>query len=309
MCGDEGRDIAAWSLKEILHVTGNNRMSTRNIRPSYTWEQAIEILRSDPKHRDLIFDAYLTDDLGDNCRRFSGSHEFHESLDLLNRHMPGFKTVLDIPGGNGIATVAFAKAGYDVTAVEPDRSSQVGSGAIAFNLNREGLRAVIVNAFGEALPFADARFDVVYVRQGLHHASHLTRMISELSRVLAPGGLLLAAREHVVDDYGKSLRRFLDSQVDHQLYGGENAFTLTDYRNAFSNAGLVTVVELSPYASPINMYPNDQTSLRHKILNSREGKILRLFMSANLVARIGWWRLAARKVPGRLFSFLLRKPI
>jgi len=283
-------------------------MGNREAQNQYSWEQAIEILRSDPAHKSLIYDAYLTADLTDNCRRFYSSSEFKASLDLLRQHIADFETVLDMPGGNGIATVAFAKSGFEVTAVEPDESMTVGRGAITYNLRQEGLSANVVDAFGENLPFADHNFDVVYVRQGLHHAKDLFRMTAEIFRVLKPGGLLLAVREHVVDNYHGSLRRFLESQIDHQLYGGENAFTLVDYRSAFSAAGLMPVIELAPYDSPINMYPNDSSTLRSKILDSRSGRFLRTIMPANFVARMGLWRLKTRKAPGRLYSFLLRKP-
>jgi hypothetical protein len=133
-------------------------------------------------------------------------------------------------------------------------------------------------------------------------------MASEIARVLKPGGILLAAREHVVDDYQDSLKRFLDSQVDHQLYGGENAFTLPDYRSAFAAAGFEVLLELAPYDSPINMYPNNETSIRQKILASPQGRLLRRFMPASLVTKIGWWRLRHHDAPGRLYSFILKKP-
>ena len=71
-------------------------------------------------------------------------------------------------------------------------------------------------------------------------------MLAELARVLRPSGVLLACREHVVDNYGDSLRAFLESQVDHQLYGGENAFTLPDYRASIRSCGLDILVELGP---------------------------------------------------------------
>jgi SAM-dependent methyltransferase len=283
-------------------------MVNQQQRAAYTWEQAIEILRSDPKHKTLIFDAYLTADLTDNCRRFSVSAEFSASLDLLRLHAQGFETILDMPAGNGIATVAFAKSGFRVTAVEPDQSLTVGRGAIEFNLGHEGLNANVVDAFGEDLPFPDANFDVVYVRQGLHHARDLPRMTAEIFRVLKPGGVLLAVREHVVDNYDRSLRQFLNSQVDHQLYGGENAFTLADYRSAFFAAGLKSIIELRPYDSPINMYPNDPTKLRDKILHSRPGLLLSAVMPAEFVAKIGLLHLKTRKSPGRLYSFLLKRP-
>jgi SAM-dependent methyltransferase len=277
------------------------------VRPTHTWEQAVAALRSDPRHRQLIFDAYLTADLVDNCRRFSASPEFAEAHRLVRQCAPAAREVLDMPGGNGIAAVAFATAGYDVTTVEPDASASVGRGAIAHVLAASGQTARIVAAFGESLPFGGGSFDVVYVRQGLHHARDLVRMVGELRRVLRPGGILLACREHVVDDYGASLTAFLDSQPDHQLYGGENAFTLADYRAAFAAAGLEPIAELGPYDSPINLHPNDEDTLRTKVLESPPGRLLRRVLPERAVAAIGLRYLRSRKMPGRLYSFLLRR--
>jgi SAM-dependent methyltransferase len=274
----------------------------------YTWEEAIEVLRDDGAHQELIRDAYLTRDLGDNCRRFAASDEFAEVRRLLARHAPNARTVLDMPGGNGIACYAFAQAGFDVTTVEPNPSASVGRGAIAAALADARLHADIVDAWGEALPFEDGRFDAAYVRQGLHHAANLRAMVAEIARTLKPGGVLLACREHVVDDYGPSLEAFLASQVDHQLYGGENAFTLTDYRSAITAASLSIALELRPYDSIINAYPNTPEVLREKILASGPGRLLGKVLPADVVARLGAWWARTRKTPGRLYTFLAVKP-
>jgi SAM-dependent methyltransferase len=274
----------------------------------YSWEEAIEILRDDPKHQDLIFDAYLTRDLVGNSRRFAAGEEFAAVLALLKTHAPRARTLLDMPAGNGIATHAFAAADFDVTCVEPNPSAQVGRGAIAHVLGAAGLQAQIVDAWGEQLPFESASFDVAYARQGLHHAADLPKMILELCRVLKQGGVLLACREHVVDNYEESLRAFLASQVDHQLYGGENAFTLNDYRAALRAAGLQTRLELGPFDSIINAYPNTPEVLRRKILASSAGRALRSVLPDELVVKIGLWRLKRKPPPGRLYSFLAVKP-
>jgi SAM-dependent methyltransferase len=51
-------------------------------------------------------------------------------------------------------------------------------------------RAQTVAAAGERLPFADASFDVVLCDNVVDHAEDPSRIARELSRVLAPGGLL-----------------------------------------------------------------------------------------------------------------------
>ena len=51
-------------------------------------------------------------------------------------------------------------------------------------------RARTVAAYGESLPFADASFDVVLSDNVVDHAESPPRIVSELARVLRPGGLL-----------------------------------------------------------------------------------------------------------------------
>jgi SAM-dependent methyltransferase len=280
------------------------------IRPGfkYSWEEAIEILRNDPAHQKLIFDSYLTRDLVANSQRFAASAEFAAVRTLLAKYAGDAHSLVDIPAGNGIATYAFAQASFEVTSVEPNPSTVVGRGAIAHVLAAAGLHADVVDACGEDLPFQPNTFDVAYVRQGLHHATNLQQMLAQLRRVLRPGGVLLACREHVVDDYGASLKAFLDSQVDHQLYGGEHAFTLPDYRAAISSSGLELKLEFGPFDSVINAYPNTPDVLREKILQSTPGRMLGKVLPDNAVVAIGEWRIKIKRTPGRLYTFLAVKP-
>ncbi len=273
----------------------------------YTWEEAIELLRNDPKHEELIFNSYLTSDLLNNCKRFADSDEFAEVLKLLKEHMPSAKNILDMPGGNGIATYSFASHGFNVTSVEPDDSNSVGRGAIKYVLNKTKLNADIVEAWAEDLPFNDNTFDVVYVRQGLHHAADLNKMLLEINRVLVSGGILIACREHVVDDYDKSLESFLSSQVDHQLYGGEHAFILPDYRQAIYKSGLSMKFELKQYDSVINLFPSSIDKLHKGIMLSSIGQILGKILPDSVVIKIATWYLNTNKNPGRLYTFFAQK--
>ena len=224
---------------------------------------------------------------------------------MIKARRPDARDVLDVPAGNGIATYAFARAGFRVVAVEPDPSTSVGRGAIVTSLSAENLEARIVDAFGEKLPFDSASFDVVYVRQGLHHARDLKAMLREYARVLRPGGVLLGCREHVVDDYGASLREFLDSQVDHQLYGGENAFTLADYRAAFFDAHLSIVEEIGPYDSPINLHPNTPERLAAKI--SRVDPRQNPWCGPAKIFRVTTWDVAVEAIKSSRATVFVRR--
>ena len=282
-------------------------MIENQTKEKYSWEEAIEILRNNPRHVQLVYDAYLTRDLVQNCQRFYESDEFKEVVKLVKLYNPSATKVLDIPAGNGIATYAFAKAGYEVTAVEPDNSELLGRRAIEFVFKSTNLNCEIVNSYGEELPFNDELFDVIYVRQGLHHAYNLELMLKEYSRVLKKGGILIACREHVVDNKKGSLQAFLDKQVDHQLYGGENAFLLSEYLHAIKKAGLNIITKFGPYSSPINLHPFKIEDIENRILQSKYSKILLKIFPSKLILKFAFFALKLFPRPGRLYSFVAQK--
>lgn len=279
----------------------------------YTWEEAIQMLRKDPQHRDFLYYSYLTDDLLDNGRRYRESGEFKEILRVIRNNNPDANRVLDMPAGNGIASYAFAKEGFVVTALEPDPSGTVGRGAIEVMKQSERLTNIsIESGYGESMPYGNESFDVVFVRQGLHHAASLPWMVGEIYRVLKREGIFIGAREHVVDDYNQSLKDFLDSQPDHQLYGGENAFTHEDYLKAIMKAGFRLLYDWGPYDSVVNLYPNDWDTLIQKY--KKQNALFNLFLSNKrmvwllkipyqiLLTLLKWTR-----KPGRLYTFIAKK--
>jgi ubiquinone/menaquinone biosynthesis C-methylase UbiE len=73
---------------------------------------------------------------------------------------------------------------------------------------RAAARAPAVAARGEALPWRDACFDLVYVSHVLHHAADVAAVLREVDRVLAPGGALFVV-ESVEDSPLLRLARWL----------------------------------------------------------------------------------------------------
>ena len=218
-------------------------------------EQAVLALRADPRCADLVRDAYLGPDALGNAERFLASAEFAAVLTLAGDRVRG-GAVLDVGAGTGIASYAFAQSGArEVVALEPDPSDVVGQGVI--RRIRNGLPISIEGGFGEALPFADGRFEVVYLRQVLHHARDLDTLVRECARVTAPGGVVIATREHVADDR-RQLEEFLAAHPIHRLAGGEHAYPLAAYVASFRRAGLEGPRVLGPYDSVVNSFtPHD----------------------------------------------------
>ncbi len=273
-----------------------------------TTEDAVLALRADPRHADLVRDAYLGPDALGNAERFLRSGEFAAVLRLLQDRVRG-AAILDVGAGTGIASFAFARSGArEVVALEPDRSHVVGQGAIRRVAG--GLPIRIAEGWGEALPFEEGRFDIVYARQVLHHARDLAALVAECARVAAPGGVVLAVREHVVDDEAQ-LAAFLAAHPVHQLAGGEQAFALDTYLHAFRHAGLKQLQVLGPYDSVINAFPAcvDEAALRafpRKALEDKFGTLGRVAAFVpGLTALVRRW--LERSVPGRLYSFVGRK--
>jgi SAM-dependent methyltransferase len=273
-----------------------------------TTEQAILRLRADPACVDLIRDGYLGADVRGNAQRFFTSGEFAAVRDLVGPRLRG-ALVLDVGAGTGIASVAFARSGARaVVALEPDPSAVVGYGAMREIL--DDLRVSIVSGFGETFPFRDGSFDVVYTRQVLHHARDLEGLLRECARVVAKGGVVIATREHVVDDAAQ-LAAFLEAHPVHRLAGGENAFPLASYVAAFRGAGLGAPRVLGPLDTVVNAYPGyrDEAEVRdipRRALARRLGAlgtIASRVPGANALVR----RMLDRREPGRLYSFVAGK--
>lgn len=204
-----------------------------------TWEETIEFIRDKPEWQHIVEGCYYDARLEVNVERFRGSEEFRESLRLLGKYISGsHPTLIDIGAGNGVAAVAFALEGFEVTALEPDPSATVGSGAIEWLKQHYQLtNLTVVTTFGESIPCADGSLDIVYARQAMHHARNLEQFVTECARVLRKGGIYFANRDHVVNDQ-KQLEEFLAGHPLHKYYQGENAFSLDAYKNAISQSGL-----------------------------------------------------------------------
>jgi ubiquinone/menaquinone biosynthesis C-methylase UbiE len=274
-----------------------------------TTEEAVLRLRADPQWADLVRDAYLGRDVAESARRFRESGEFAEVLRILGGRLNG-ASVLDLGAGIGMASMAFATSGAArVMAVDPDPSEEIGRGAMQ-RLAPSG-EFEIVDGFGEAIPLEGASLDIVYCRQVLHHAGDLSQVMRECARVLKPGGILLACREHVVDGDAQ-LRQFLDEHPVNRLAGGENAHPLETYLGAIAAAGLILDRAMGPWESVINAYPGIRTQAELEAIPEAR-LVRRLGLVGHVAIRIPAVRAAAlrridKRLPGRLYTFVAHRP-
>jgi SAM-dependent methyltransferase len=274
-----------------------------------TWEEAVRWYRAQPNNEAEVRNNYFDLPVLGAAERYSQSEEFAEVLRLLG---PGRgKQLLDLGAGNGIASFALAKNGWQVTALEPDDSAEVGAAAICTIRDETGLPIDVVCQSDSCLPFANETFDAIHARQVLHHVPDLELMAGELARVLRPGGRCLATREHVADNE-QQLSEFRAAHPLHSLYGGEHAYPLERYLSAFSNAGLRVVQTWGPIESILNFFPGTE---RERQITVRQIARHSYFRLGRLLAWSNQFRdtrLRAftqnDRTPGRIYSFLLERP-
>jgi len=133
-----------------------------------------------------------------------------EALRRFARELPPGARVLDLGGGTGLLAGWMREVRPDLELVVADASR----GMLA--RVPEGIQAV--HARAEALPFPDASFDAVVLGEALHHFADPEAALSEVARVLAPGGRLWVY-DFDPRPLGGRLLRFLE-----RLWGEPAAF-------------------------------------------------------------------------------------
>jgi SAM-dependent methyltransferase len=108
---------------------------------------------------------------------------------LANSHPPS-RRMLDLGCGAGHASFALGRHGeHHITAHDP---SPLMLEVVAREARSRGLDVRTSCGAAEQLPFADDCFDVIVTRYSAHHWSDVPRALGECSRVLAPGGKMIA---------------------------------------------------------------------------------------------------------------------
>lgn len=260
-----------------------------------SWEEAVKWLKAQPDQVDLVRACFFDDPLLEAAQRFHASPEWSGVRGLIG---PGPGRALDVGAGRGMSSYALARDGWAVTALEPDPSAVIGAGAIRELASTATLTIEVVEEWGEALPFPDQSFDLVYGRQVLHHARDLPTLCAEMARVLKPGGAFLATREHVIFK-DADLAVFLADHPLHRLYGGENAYRLTAYQRAIESAGVRLTRVINPWASDINLHPRTIAEVA-QLIHQRLPFIPTSWLTPALLRRAGW----LLRSPGTNYSFL-----
>lgn len=94
--------------------------------------------------------------------------------------------VLEVGCGGGILTESIAKMGFVTAGLDPSERSIECAKKHAV---KEGLVITYLTGCGEKIPFQDNSFDAVFCCDVLEHVRDLSKVISEIARVLKIGGI------------------------------------------------------------------------------------------------------------------------
>lgn len=260
-----------------------------------------------PHLQDDLIACYRSGDLLADAQRFYSSQEFAETIAILSQlgQPPDRQPkLLDVGCGNGFVSYALARSGYTVTASDISEGELAGLGGARKLNGADGVSFTVVNFSMDSSQPEDA-YDVIYMRQALHHSDNPDETVAGLAHSLRPGGVFCAIREHVIRNQ-RQLHRFLADHPFQPITQDEHAYTLATYRSAFRQAGLVKGVELYPFDSAINFFPGN-----HAELVAHLSRVTRLNLSKHRRLRHWVLRLLAYKHQLRrdqLYSFFYRKP-
>lgn len=122
-----------------------------------------------------------------------GQLEFSTTMAFIHRYAGKNAKVLEIGAGTGRYSIALAKEGMDVTAVE-----LVESNLAILRENSKGLASIhpLQGDATDLSQFADDAFDVTLVFGPMYHlyeSAEVNKAIDEAIRITKPGGILLFA--------------------------------------------------------------------------------------------------------------------
>lgn len=202
--------------------------------------------------------------------------------------------LLDVACGSGQVALLAARAGARVTGVD------IAANAIAAARGRaaaDGLDARFDEGDAEALPYKDARFDVVTTLYGAMFAPRPEIVASELLRVCRPGGTIAMGnwtKEGFIGEMFRTIARFISPPgMPSPLLWGDEAVVRERFAHGVSELRLTRVVYRFEYAvgpaEVVDLFARNYgpTTRAFATLNTEEGAALRhdlveLWASRNL---------------------------
>jgi SAM-dependent methyltransferase len=218
---------------------------------------------------------------------FADLEQYHfEKLHHLPRLVPfdryRGRRVLEVGCGAGTDLIRFARNGARVTGVDMAASAVKLAAA---NFSMEGRRADLLVADGEALPFADRSFDLVYAHGVVQYTTSDRALVQECRRVLEPGGLAIFQVYNRIS-WLNALSRVTKVDLEHVDAPVLGKYSISEFKTLLKDFSRVRIV---PERFPVKTLLHG--GLKGLVYNTF---FVGLFnaMPRSLVRRYGWHLLA-----------------
>ncbi len=194
------------------------------------------------------------------------------------------RRLLEVGCGIGTDLVRFARGGARVTGIDlAQRSIELAT--TNFELHGLGGRADLRVANGEALPFADDSFEVVYGHGVLQYTADARRMVEECRRVLEPGGEAIFMVYNRVS-WLNALSRAMGVGLEHADAPVLKTYSMPEFRRLLDGFGEVRIVP-ERFPVPSRLHKGWKGALYNGLFVGMFNAIPR-----SLVRRFGWHLMA-----------------
>jgi SAM-dependent methyltransferase len=164
--------------------------------------------------------------------------KLHHLLRLVDFNGYRNRAVLEVGCGAGVDLARFARGGARVTGIDLAQSAIELARA---NFSQQGLSGDLRVANGEALPFPDESFDLVYAHGVVQYTSDPRRLVMECWRVLKPGGRAIFQVYNRIS-WLNALSKVMKVGLEHDDAPVLAKFTIGEFRQLLSGFREVQIV-------------------------------------------------------------------
>jgi SAM-dependent methyltransferase len=164
--------------------------------------------------------------------------KLHHLLRLVDFEGQRGRAVLDVGCGAGVDLVRFARAGARATGVD------IAPAAVDLarrNFEIQELEAELLAADGEALPFADATFDLVFAHGVVQYTTNARALVDECRRVLKPGGQAIFQVYNRIS-WLNLLSKVMKVDLEHEDAPVLRKYSASEFRRLLTAFSAVTIV-------------------------------------------------------------------
>lgn len=215
----------------------------------------------------------------------------------------GDERVLDVATGGGHTALAFAPHVREVIATDLTPAMLLAAERfITAELTAAGmpLNVRFERADAEALPFADANFDVVSCRVAPHHFADVALFVREVARVLRPGGVFVL--DDTIAPADPALDQFINTVEQLRDPTHVRDYTLAEWQ-AFCAATRLTVSFSDTFTKTL---PFEDWCARARVTSTTHAELTRLLLGATPEARHAFAIVAEQ---GQIRQFVLHSAL